>query len=214
MPRRGRLARPILLIAMWLLIGVALNVGVTWMLAASDRQQVPMSGTRVPPPRSWPIAGVSHWPAPQLRRVQRTWSARFESISASEYIQNSGMASSIGDSTRMVLYIDHGWPCLSMGLSGNSNARADDYFEWHDCWQVRSRSSPVRLLPLQILRVGFAFNSMFYAGVAWLLFRGPFVLKHARRWATGRCLACGYDRQGLAEQAPCPECGQPPLSPR
>jgi hypothetical protein len=33
--------------------------------------------------------------------------------------------------------------------------------------------------------------------------------RRARRWArTGCCLACGYDRGGLAKDAVCPECGK------
>jgi hypothetical protein len=28
-----------------------------------------------------------------------------------------------------------------------------------------------------------------------------------RRVRAGRCRSCGYDRRGLAEDAPCPECG-------
>lgn len=33
--------------------------------------------------------------------------------------------------------------------------------------------------------------------------------RRARRWARlGCCLACGYDRAGLAKDAVCPECGK------
>jgi hypothetical protein len=34
-----------------------------------------------------------------------------------------------------------------------------------------------------------------------------------RRSRTGLCSKCGYDRRGLAADAPCPECGQEPTSP-
>ena len=33
--------------------------------------------------------------------------------------------------------------------------------------------------------------------------------RRVRRWARlGCCLACGYDRTGLAKDAVCPECGK------
>lgn len=36
----------------------------------------------------------------------------------------------------------------------------------------------------------------------------------AKRLARNQCLRCGYDRQGLAPDSPCPECAQKPTTPR
>jgi hypothetical protein len=65
-----------------------------------------------------------------------------------------------------------------------------------------------RILPLRPLPLGFAADTLLYAGA----FRGlTILLAGARRsWRRrrGRCPGCGYDRRGLAEGAACPECGR------
>lgn len=51
------------------------------------------------------------------------------------------------------------------------------------------------------------------AGGAWWLFiAGPSLLRRILRIRRGGCPGCGYNRQGLAPTAPCPERGlAPPL---
>ena len=53
---------------------------------------------------------------------------------------------------------------------------------------------------------GFAFNTLFYAAILWLLFAGPFALRRWRRIKRGLCLACAYP---VGTSAVCTECGKP-----
>ena len=62
-----------------------------------------------------------------------------------------------------------------------------------------------RVLPLGIIWPGFAVNTLFYAGILWLLILA-FTLRRLIRQRRGLCLACGYDLRH-AEHEACPECG-------
>jgi hypothetical protein len=54
-------------------------------------------------------------------------------------------------------------------------------------------------VPLWVpVAAGFLFAETCWAVVA---------IRRRRRRRTDRCIACGYDRRGLAQGAPCPECG-------
>ena len=59
-------------------------------------------------------------------------------------------------------------------------------------------------LPLRPIPVAFAFNTLVYAAVLWLLIPGPFVLRRFIRVKRGRCVKCGYP---MGESAVCSECG-------
>jgi len=63
-----------------------------------------------------------------------------------------------------------------------------------------------RALPLAVIPIGFAMNTLLYAAAMWLLIPGPFALRRAIRRRQGRCVACGYDLRG-AEHERCSECG-------
>jgi hypothetical protein len=65
----------------------------------------------------------------------------------------------------------------------------------------------VRALAWRPIWPGFVLNTIFYALLTWSLIRAPRTLRRWRRRRAGLCLACGYDLKGLAEGAPCPECG-------
>ncbi|UYV12611.1 MAG: hypothetical protein NCW75_15125 [Phycisphaera sp.] len=62
-------------------------------------------------------------------------------------------------------------------------------------------------LPLLPLWPGFLLNTLFYAVLTFALVRTPRVLRRALRRRRGRCVGCGYDRDGLDTDAACPECG-------
>jgi len=61
-----------------------------------------------------------------------------------------------------------------------------------------------RCLPLTPLWPGFAINTLFYAGVLWMLFVGPFALRRMIRRRRGRCAHCAYP---IGQSPVCTECG-------
>jgi hypothetical protein len=110
-----------------------------------------------------------------------------------------------------------GWPCL--GMSGSfavewTGSIASCTVIEHDCavvlpprlkrWATYAGMS--RLLPLRPIWPGFAINTLFYAGILWLLFAAPFALRRRRRIKRGLCPACGYP---VGDSPVCTECGRP-----
>jgi len=61
-----------------------------------------------------------------------------------------------------------------------------------------------RFLPFAPLWPGFAINTLFYAGVLWMLFCGPFALRRMIRRRRGQCPACAYP---IGQSPVCTECG-------
>ena len=51
---------------------------------------------------------------------------------------------------------------------------------------------------------GFAVNTLFYAGLLWLLILGPFALRRLIRRRRGLCPKCAYP---IGESFVCSECG-------
>jgi len=51
---------------------------------------------------------------------------------------------------------------------------------------------------------GFAINTLFYAGVLWVLFCGPFALRQMIRRRRGQCARCAYP---IGQSPVCTECG-------
>ena len=97
-----------------------------------------------------------------------------------------------------------GWPmrCLTLGRIVR-NGVGVDYDE------VLVGRVP---LPRRPLLPGFVVNVLFFG--AWAAVGHAFLVAMWRarlwvaRWSRGLCVGCGYDRQGLAAEAVCPECGE------
>ncbi len=64
-----------------------------------------------------------------------------------------------------------------------------------------------RVLPTRIVPLGFAACAAFWAFAWFITLMIPARAKRHFRRRSGRCINCGYDRRGLALDAPCPECG-------
>jgi len=58
--------------------------------------------------------------------------------------------------------------------------------------------------PTHPLWPGFAINTLFYAGVLWMLCCGPFALRRMIHRRRGRCAQCGYP---IGQSPVCTECG-------
>ncbi len=70
---------------------------------------------------------------------------------------------------------------------------------WPSKWSAIRRAD--------ILWLGFAINTLFYAAILWLLILGPFTLRRLIRRRRGLCPACGYDMKHAEHDQGCPECG-------
>ena len=67
-------------------------------------------------------------------------------------------------------------------------------------------------IPLQLLWVGFAINTIFYGVLLWVLMLGLLRGRRVRRRKRGLCGECGYDLRGTSGGGGgggggCPECG-------
>jgi hypothetical protein len=111
-----------------------------------------------------------------------------------------------------------GWPFLALwgglGSLNFSGIGALNPTEWivHgaiplDEYSPLSRNYvALRFIPYIPIWPGFAINTMFYAGILWLVFAAPFALRRRRRIKRGLCPACAYP---VGESDVCTECGKP-----
>jgi predicted RNA-binding Zn-ribbon protein involved in translation (DUF1610 family) len=108
---------------------------------------------------------------------------------------------------RMWLEQATGWPSLSVesmiGFAGSSWQPEI----WHG-FLLETHTTPTRNRVLGYFPIwpGFAINTIFYAGILWLLFAAPSTIRRWHRIKRGQCASCGYSlRENVSEK--CPECG-------
>ncbi len=119
-----------------------------------------------------------------------------------------------------------GWPALALMsvltyIDSDVDAgwvRAGDEFFIPEVWQTRwgirvrdgRRAEDIHTLPLRPIWPGFAINTVFYAGMLWVLLAAPFALRRRLRIKRGLCPKCAYDLRGRGSggaASACPECG-------
>jgi hypothetical protein len=124
--------------------------------------------------------------------------------------RRAGPPSTIGSDT------SYGWPipCLWFSVRGGTMQTATGIRLTGErligaiplAGEPSARGRDFRALPYLVRWPALAIDLVFWTCVWWLLITIPFALRRRARLRRGRCLACGYDRSGIADTA-CPECG-------
>lgn len=143
--------------------------------------------------------------APMTVRVRR-WQARIEGEPRE-------------DAERWVLWDVRGWPLTALSCRWEWEGTGEPTMAWGI--RLPDRSRPIdrqrrlRGLSLRPEWPGFAVNTALYGAAWWgVLSVWPLVRWAQRRWGRPAwvCAGCGYDRRGIGDGAPCPECGAVPAA--
>ncbi len=215
-------------LAVFLLLGAVLNVAVAWGCALSiqlSRAGPPSKSVRAIGRELEPDGGWRFW---SIVRVERpgvvlyysylhTRNERVEGVEVerSTDLRPFELAPSWAD-LRMPPATDYGirwvhafgWPFVSMWRDYGAFGDGYRYKLFHglEVAFLPPDGGFPRAIPLDPIWLGFAFNTLFYAALLWLLIPGPFALRRLIRRTRGLCVACGYDLRH-AEHDACPECG-------
>ncbi len=212
--------RRLLTVAIFLLAGAVVNVGVAWGCAAW--MEVGGGGYDdayiAPVDRYWGVEWSERW---GFSRVM-SWSSpaagdsRLYASSRPRLPTWAGIQmpdASINPSIETWQISDaFGWPYLAMAarfsaeLSGDPPQIVKSALDGILLTAFDPVTEDGRGLPLRPIWPGFAFDTIFYAAFFWLVICGPLALRRELRVRRGLCPACGYDlRHG--EHEACPECG-------
>ncbi len=183
-------------IALCLVLGAVINVGVAWGCAAWSPMKSQRYIERYLPKGSADLPG---WAAVEPPWFMANMSHLENGLGRDRWSQAS-MAS--GGPWRRILDTHvAGLPMRSLRgvelFRDEHNLR--NHVEWR--WAIRIDDG---VLPYQPMLLGFTLNTLIYGAFALPLTLLPSAIRRRRRARKGLCTTCGYDIAGLAT---CPECG-------
>ena len=212
--------RRLILVLLLLVGGAILNVAVAWGCACwSPLTMALFAPLTEPEPWHWRSNTPEDWPAAP------NYVGRDESFGVSERYTEwvDARPGWLADQPAQEWVLSSGWPFRSMFIERHRILPREPCYglwkvsvsqwTWDDGWPIPAwmpgserGQLGVSGLPLKPIWPGFAINTVFYAGVLWLLFAAPFALRRRRRIKRGLCPKCAYDLRGCTGDA-CPECG-------
>jgi hypothetical protein len=211
MTKRARIA----LVIVCLLLGAASNYPVAWVCAIWSQPD--------------PSVFVSTPPS-EIQQLERKFqSEHWNAIENSNYrMQSFGKVLDHINGTKTVLSLQVGWPLICVagqcifdehldervmkwGLPSENSLKSDKDSEYRGILRIpesfpRLGIEKGQWLPFQPRFAGFAFNTLFYAALSWLVIRLPFESRRRLRGWRGLCGRCAYP---IGASTLCIECGTP-----
>lgn len=184
-------------------LGLALLAGAaaTWAIAWACAVWVVARPVRDASPAPWPPSVPPSWPAPSDTYT-------YEAVGLRRWL--------------WLARDDYGHPYILEVVSSGIPFRSmrGDHFGGHVTLVLRSRVLDVPDffrpgdycvgVPCGVLPLGFALDTLLIGGLIFGLVKAPSSWRRRQRLKMGLCAWCGYNRSGVAETAPCPECGREP----
>ena len=210
----------------FLLLGAATTVGVAWVCAANASPLTRGSHTYIktstPIPESvanwWYVWGESSGEVlvnqPFRSLEQQLWWGRLSHGGVSSHALYSLKDESKWNFETLRVR-ESGWPLRAMrdvvwlGTTAGDFAISTDKAVFHHSLVLGGSSelaTTARVLPLQVIGLGFLGNMIFYAAAWWVPIGSLLGLRLMSRIHRGRCPRCGYERHGDYRR-PCSECG-------
>jgi hypothetical protein len=205
MNARGRtIRRFITRVIIFLLLGAIVNVAVAWGVAVIAGFDVNRNAVRLSDDSMRKIVGD---------RFGSSVAANINAVTGGVQRQSCrsrlGVLATMPEQERFIEVWEYGFPFMALASEQRGQYDATEpYWSIPMPAVIAKASTYPRQLPLRPVAPSFTINTLFYAGILWLLFAAAFALRRRRRLKHGLCRKCGYDLRGQAVGAKiCPECG-------
>jgi len=203
-PARRSILRMIALLLAWLIAGAALNVVMAWGCAywIDGLTFAQNGGACIGSNRT--CAAIPEYP-PDIQREADAWESstglKITRLTHELWIDAHGlpMAAMV---SRAYLSPEYAMNYVGISMGPWLDAQTDGVPLTLTPWEQHVLIT--RQLPLQPVWPGFAINTLFYAGVLWMLWAMPFALRRMIRRRRGQCAACAYP---IGTNERCTECG-------